>query len=72
MDANAHVSDGSMCSKPRQSDINMHISVDLMTPDMSPKTWFRGKDAIADLWFSSDLEVVAATYLPLHGGIGDH
>ena len=72
MDANEHVSDGKMCSQLRQSDIDMHPSVDSMTPRTSPKTWFRGKEAIDDIWFSSDLEVIAASYLPFHGDIGDH
>ena len=72
MDANEHVSDGKMCSQLRQSDIDMHPSVDSMTPGTSPKTWFRGKEAIDDIWFSSDLEVIAASYLPFHGDIGDH
>ena len=43
-----------------------------MTPGTSRKTWFRGKEAIDDIWFSSDLEVIAASYLPFHGDIGDH
>ena len=72
MDANEHVSNGKMCSQLRQSDIDMHPSVDSMTPGTSPKTWFRGKEAIDDIWFSSDLEVIAASYLPFHGDIGDH
>ena len=48
MDANEHVSDGKMCKQLRQSDIDMHPSVDATTPGTSPKTWFRGKDAIDD------------------------
>ena len=72
MDANEHVSDGKMCSQLRQSDIDMHPAVDSTTSGTSPKTWFRGKEAIDDIWFSSDLEVIAASYLPFHGDIGDH
>ena len=72
MDANEHVSDGTMCSQLRHSDIDMHPAVDSTTPGTSPKTWFRGKEAIDDIWFSSDLEVIAASYLPFHGDIGDH
>ena len=55
MDANEHVSDGTMCSQLRQPDIDMHPAVDSTTPGTSPKTWFRGKEAIDDIWFSSDL-----------------
>ena len=61
-----------MCRQLRQSDIDMHPSVDSMTPGASPETWFRGKEAIDDIWFSSDLEVIAASYLPFHGDIRDH
>ena len=49
MDANEHVSDGTMCRQLRQSDIDMHPSVDSMTPGTSLKTWFRGKEAIDDI-----------------------
>ena len=55
MDVNEHVSDVKICSQLQQSDIDTHPSVDSMTPDTSSKTWFRGKEAIDDIWFSSDL-----------------
>ena len=67
MDANEHVSDGKMCKQLRQSDNGMHSAVDTTTPGTSPNTWFRGKIAVDNVWFSSDLEVIAASYLPFHG-----
>ena len=72
MGANEHVSDEKMRSQLWQSDIDINPSVHSITPGTSPKTWFRGKEAIDDIWFSSDLEVIAASYLPFHGDIGDH
>ena len=72
MDANEHVSDGKMCKQLRQSDIDMHPAVDTTTPGTFPNIWFRGKIDIDDIWISSNLEVIAASYLPFHGNIGDH
>ena len=72
MDANEHVSNGKMCKQLRQSDIDMHPAVDTTTPGTFPNIWFRGKIDIDDIWFSSNLDVIAASYLPFHGNIGDH
>ena len=72
MDANEYISNGEMCKQLRLGDIDMHPEVDSTTPGTSLKTWFRGKHAIDDIWFFSDLEVIAVSYLPFHGNIGDH
>ena len=37
-----------------------------------PKTYFRGKDAIDDIWVSEEIETSAAAYLPFDPELGDH
>ena len=72
MDANEHVINGALCRQLRGEDLRMSEAVHACTPGDGPKTWFRGKDSIDGIWFSDELELVCASYLPFHGDIGDH
>ena len=50
----------------------MNKAVHSVVPGPGPKTHFRGKEAIDGIWFSSDLDLISASYLPFHADLGDH
>ena len=37
-----------------------------------PKTHFRGKESINGIWFTPDLDLRGAAYLPFDADMGDH
>ena len=72
MDVNEHVIDGAMCKQLTGKDLQMREVVHSETKGPGPKTWFGGKDPIDDIWVSSDIDAIGASYLPFDGTLGDH
>ena len=72
MDANENALDGCLCQALREDDIQMNEAVHSVVPGPGPNTHFRGKEAIDGIWFSSDLDLISASYLPFHADLGDH
>ena len=72
MDANKNVLDGCLCQALREEDFQMNEAVHSVVPGPGPNTHFRGKDAIDRIWFSSDLDLISASYLPFHADLGNH
>ena len=42
------------------------------TAGVSPKTWFRGKDPVDEIWVSSEIYGIGASYLRYDADISDH
>ena len=72
MDANEPVLDGCLCKALQGEDLMMQEAVHSVMPGPGPNTHFRGKDAIDGIWYSSDLELISASYLPFDANMGDH
>ena len=72
MDANKHVIDGAICKQLAGDDRQMKDVVYSETKGQGQKIWFRGKDPIAGIWGSSDIDIIGASYLPFEGTLGDH
>ena len=43
-----------------------------MASGYGPKTHFRGKESINGIWFTPDLDLRGAAYLPFDADMGDH
>ena len=72
VDTNEHVMDGVMCTQLTDDDLQMREVVHSETKGPGPKTWFRGSESIDEIWVSSEIDVIGASYLPFDGSQGDH
>ena len=72
MDANANVVDGVLSKMLAKDNIKLKEAVHSVTSGHGPKTHFRGKESIDGIWFTLDLDLRSATYLPFDADMGDH
>ena len=72
MDANNNVVDGVLSKMLAKDDIELKESVHSVASGQGPKTHFRGKESINGTWFTLDLDLRSAAYLPFDANIGDH
>ena len=72
MDANDKVLDGTLSKMLAEEDIEMREAVHSKVPGPGPNTHFRGTDSIDGIWYTSDLELRGASYLPFDADMGDH
>jgi len=57
MDANDKVLDGTLSKMLAEEGIEMKEAVHSKVPGPGPNTYFRGKDLIDGIWYTSDLEL---------------
>ena len=72
MNANDNVLNGHIAQALAEEDIELKEVVHLMASGLGPKTNFRGKQLIDGIWYTPDLELRGASYLPLDADMGDH
>ena len=72
MDANSNVHSGKFARRLAGDDIEMKEGVHEAREGQGPNTHFRGSEPIDGIWFTKDLELQGASYLPFDGSLGDH
>ena len=72
VDANENVLHGAMCKQLTREDLWTREVVHSATAGSGPKTWFRYSESIDEIWVSSEIDAISASYLPFGGSLGDH
>ena len=72
MDANDNVLNGHIAKALAKDGIELKEAVHAQTPGYGPKTHFRGSQSIDGIWYTPDLELMGASYLPFDADMGDH
>ena len=72
MDANDNVLNGHIAKALAKDGIELKEAVHAQTPGYGPKTHFRGSQLIDGIWYTPDLELMGASYLPFDADMGDH
>ena len=72
MDASDNVLNGHIAKALAKDGIELKEAVHAQTPGYGPKTHFRGSQSIDGIWYTPDLELMGASYLPFDADMGDH
>ena len=72
MDANENVYSGKFGQRLSEEGIDLKEAVHAQTKGQGPHTHNRGSQPIDGIWFTPDLELTGASYLPFDGSLGDH
>ena len=72
MDANDNVYSGNCTRRLAEEGIDLQEAVHAQTEGEGPKTHNRGREPIDGIWFTPELELECASYLPFDGSLGDH
>ena len=72
MDANENVHSGNLTRRLSEEGLEMKEAVHDQTEGQGPNTHNRGSQPIDGVWFTPDLELKGASYLPFDGSLGDH
>jgi len=72
MDANSNAFSGKFTRRLAADELQMREAVHSVASGQGPHTHIRGSEPIDGIWFSNDLELQGACYLPFDGSLGDH
>ena len=72
MDANDNVYSGKFSTRLAEEGIDLKEAVHAQTEGQGPHTHNRGTEPIDGIWFTPELELECASYLPFDGSLGDH
>ena len=72
MDANDNVHDGKLTRRLAEEGLDLTEAVHAQTEERGPNTHNRGSEPIDGIWYTPELELVSASYLPFDGSLGDH
>ena len=72
MDANNNVFNGKYTKRLAAEGLEMREAVHTVVPRMGPNTHAEGSKPIDGIWYTNDLELEKASYLPFDPQLGDH
>ena len=72
MDANNNVWNGKFTQRLAAEGLEMREAVHTVEPKMGPNTHVEGSEPIDGIWYTKDLEMRTASYLPFDPQLGDH
>ena len=72
MDANNNVWNGKFTKKLAAEGLEMREAIHTAKPKMGPNTHINGSEPIDGIWYTKDLEMKKASYLPFDPQLGDH